>query len=400
VAVILAKSEDIGTSVIGVQGVILRGPTAVSSSDFVAQWDALAKLATEPNPFYESWFLLPALKSFDPGSRVGIFTLWSGMPHHSVLLGIMPLADGNLYGRWPIAHKSNWLHHNAFLGTPLVAAGFEDSFWHQLLSVLDEQSGKALFMHVNGLVIDGLLQSSLAKICQREQRSFAIVAQQERAFLQSDQSLEQYFATTVRAKKRKELRRQRNRLSELGNLEFARHAGSDGLAQWTDEFLTLEQRGWKGSNGSALNCAQETRSMFGAALHGAAAQGRLERLDLRLNGAPLAMLVNFICPPGSFAFKTAFDEEYARFSPGVLLQLENLMLLERADVEWCDSCAAEGHPMIDSLWRDRRHVGRYSFAIGGYARRAVFGLLLQAETARHRARTPAISLETQAGQNL
>ena len=81
---------------------------------------------------------------------------------------------------------------------------------------------------------------------------------------------------------------------------------------------------------------------------------------LDLDGRPLAMLVNFLCPPGGFSFKTAFDEGYARFSPGVLLQQANLDLLDHPRIMWVDSCAAPGHPMIDSVWRERRAlVGRH-----------------------------------------
>ncbi|MFN7159793.1 MAG: GNAT family N-acetyltransferase, partial [Erythrobacter cryptus] len=115
-------------------------------------------------------------------------------------------------------------------------------------------------------------------------------------------------------------------------------------------------------------------------LAGAAAAGRLERLALRLDGRAIAMLANFITPPGAYSFKTAFDEDYARFSPGMLLQLENLALLERPDVAWADSCAAEGHPMIERLWRDRRHMVSRNIAIGGPTRRALFRLLMAWET--------------------
>jgi hypothetical protein len=96
------------------------------------------------------------------------------------------------------------------------------------------------------------------------------------------------------------------------------------------------------------------------------------------------MLANFLTPPGAFSFKTAFDEDYARFSPGVLLQIENLALLQRDGIDWCDSCAAQDHPMIDSLWAGRRAIGRYSVAIGGRAKRAAFAALLAAETTKAR----------------
>jgi hypothetical protein len=65
-------------------------------------------------------------------------------------------------------------------------------------------------------------------------------------------------------------------------------------------------------------------------------------------------------------------EAFARFSPGVLLQVENLRLLDNPSVAWMDSCAAENHSMIDSLWSGRRHIGRFSIELKGISRRAVF----------------------------
>jgi CelD/BcsL family acetyltransferase involved in cellulose biosynthesis len=84
------------------------------------------------------------------------------------------------------------------------------------------------------------------------------------------------------------------------------------------------------------------------------------------------MLVNFITAPGGYAFKIAFDEDYARFSPGVLIKIENLKLLDRTDIAWMDSCASEDHPMINSLWAERRHIVRMTVPLAGGVRRATF----------------------------
>lgn len=350
---------------------------------FVTQWNALAGDCAEPNAFCESWFLAPALRQFDVPGHVKIFTIWQS----GALCGLMPVATIPRYGRWFLPHVQNWLHHNAFLGAPLVRAGYETAFWRVFLKHMDDQPGRALFVHLNGLPADGRLAAALTQIAQEQGRRFGCVERKSRAFLQSDLSPQAYYEEAVRAKKRKELRRQKNRLSEEGVLTFMRSEGDEGLEAWTDEFLTLEKRGWKGQNGSALGCANATRNLFIEVLKGAAFAGKLERLELRLDGKPLAMLVNFLCAPGSFSFKTAFDEDYARFSPGVMLQIENLALLERSSIGWCDSCAAEDHPMIDSLWMGRRIVGRYSIAIGGAGRRAIFGRLLNVELARNDGRT-------------
>jgi len=205
---------------------------------------------------------------------------------------------------------------------------------------------------------------------------------EERALLASPLAPDAYLEQAMTGKKRKELRRQYSRLSELGPLAWERETGAEGLDAWCEAFLALEASGWKGRAGSALACDPATAALFRESLAGAAARGRLERLALRLDGHPIAMLATFLTPPGAFSFKTAFDEGFARFSPGVLLQRENLAMLERDDVAWTDSCAAADHPMIDHIWRERRPIGRLSIAIGGMARRALFSRLLSAELSR------------------
>ena len=349
----------------------LRADTAL-----LAEWDALAAHASEPNPFGERWYLEAAL------GALGSDAIRIAIVRDDGLIGIMPLITQTRYAGLPIAHVQNWLNHNAFLGTPLVRKGAEQSFCAALLGHLDHAPQSGLFLHLAGMAIDGPVAAALEAVCLAKNRRVALVHREERALLERGLSPEAYWEENVRGKKRKELRRQHKRLAEEGALSFERSDGSIGLEQWIADFLALEKAGWKGENGSALDCADETRALFRGALTGAATAGKLELLAHYLDGSPIAMLANFLTAPGAFSFKTAFDEEYSRFSPGVLLQYENLALLERDGIIWCDSCAAQDHPMIDSLWSGRRSIGRYSVAIGGKAKRAAFAALLTAETAK------------------
>ncbi len=267
-----------------------------------------------------------------------------------------------------------------FVGTPLVAVGFEAAFWRGLLEWCDARGGAPLFLHLAQVPSAGPLHDALARVLAEERRPAATVLREERAMLRSRLDPEEYLELSLSAKKRKELRRQHRRLAEEGALEVERSADVAGLDAWIDEFLALERAGWKGDAGSALACEATTERLFAEALKGAARRGRLERLAIRLDGAPLAMLASFLCPPGAFSFKTAFDERFARFSPGVLLQRENLRLLGRHDIAWADSCAAAGHPMIDHFWRERRTIARHNVAIGGTGRRLLFRALAAYET--------------------
>lgn len=358
-----------------------------ADADAVRRWDALALVASAPNPFLESWYLMPALRRLDPAGKVSLLRMERG----GALVGLMPLAPSWRYDRWPLPHLAGWMHPNCFLGAPLVARGEERAFWQALLAWADAHAGPALFLHLSAFPLDGPLADALHAQAKAGDRRIAIVRREERALLRSGLSPEDYLHRAVSAKKRKEYRRQQARLAEQGRVTVERRDDAAGLAVWIDHFLALEGQGWKGRAGSALQCSDATAMLFREALTGAAQRGRLERLSLLVGGRPVAMLANFLTAPGSFSYKTAFDESYARFSPGVLLQLENLALLEREGVDWCDSCAAADHPMIDSLWRERRQVGRVSIAIGGKARRALFDRLVTLELARSPATAPALT---------
>jgi CelD/BcsL family acetyltransferase involved in cellulose biosynthesis len=341
-----------------------------------AGWDALAHVAAEPNPFAERWFAQAGLTAFDPRGAVALASL----RHEGRLVGLLPLARRLVYDRYPLPHICNWLHPNAFCGAPLVAHGAEHDFWRALLGWADHYARAALFLHLERLPADGPLYAALRDVVAAAHRPAAAVHREERALLASDLDADAYFEASLSTKKRKELRRQFNRLADEGAVAVERCTDDAGLAEWIDAFLSLERAGWKGAEGSALACADATERFFRQAMADAAAAGRLERLALTLDRHPIAMLANFLTPPGAFSFKTTYDERLARFSPGVLLQRENLALLARDDIAWCDSCAAADHPMIERIWREKRAIVRVSIAIGGPARQALGHRLLRAET--------------------
>jgi CelD/BcsL family acetyltransferase involved in cellulose biosynthesis len=340
----------------------------------LAAWERLAGRAAEPNPFFEPWYLLPSLRLMDTQVQVAAWF------HEGRLAGLLPLKRSPDYYGHPVPHAAGWLHANAFCGVPLIAAGHEDAFWQALLIHLDRYPGRALFLHLPQLPADGPVVAALDRVLAARRRPHYIAAREARAMLAGEASAAAYLEASMSPKKRKELRRQHNRLAEEGALTFERLEGTENLSAWTAEFLALEAAGWKGEAGSALANAPKTRALFTEALAGAAAAGRLERLALRLDGRAIAMLANFITAPGAYSFKTAFDEACARFSPGMLLQLENLALLERDDIRWADSCAVEGHPMIERLWRDARRMVSLNIAIGSPLRRTAFRLLKAYET--------------------
>ena len=350
----------------------------------VAAWDRLAARASEPNPFFESWYLLPSLRHLAASETVEILRF----SIDGDLAGLLPVQRARRYYGRPVPNLAEWLHENCFCGTPLVARGAEHAFWRAVLDWAGANAGLSLFLHLRAMIEGGTLHRALEDVARQQGRQLATVHHEQRALLASPLTARAYLEASLSTGKRKELRRQARRLAELGEVQHERLLGSENLDAWCGEFLALEGSGWKGKAGSALACDARTAQLFRNALAGAGERSRLERLALRLDGQPIAMLASFLGAPGAFSFKTAFDEAYARFSPGVLLQLENLAVLDNPAIAWSDSCAASDHPMIDHLWRERRGVVRLSLAIGGRLRRSLFSRFVAAEIARHPVESP------------
>lgn len=347
------------------------------SPELAAAWDRLAGEASEPNPFAERWCLQSALHLLDPERQARLVLVRDG--GDGPVIGIMPLAPAAHYGRLPLRHVTGWAHPNHFLGIPLVRAGFESLFWSILLGWCDAAPWARTLVQMPRLPEDGPLHRALIDVARVRGGEAEVVHREERALLESNLSPADYWDAAVRAKKRKELRRQANRLAEQGAVQFRRWQAGDQLDPWIDAFLDLEARGWKGRAGSALASHSDTTAWFRAILTAAGEAGKLDIRALDLNGRPLAMLVNFFAPPGGFSFKTAFDEDYARFSPGVLLQQVNLDLLDDPRIDWVDSCAAPGHPMIDSVWRERRALVWVNVSLSAAPDRLRFALLTKVE---------------------
>jgi len=200
--------------------------------------------------------------------------------------------------------------------------------------------------------------------------------------LHSAGDADQYLARQLTPKKRKELRRLAARLAERGTIFFETLCDKEQLYAWCEQFLALEASGWKGERGAALGNAAETRAFLTEVVAGAFAEGKLDFQRLTLNGRAIAMLINFRTPPGSWSFKIAHDGDLARFSPGVMIELENLKrVFAKTEIDWMDSCAVTDHPMIDRLWGERRSIVQVTVPLTGTGRRLTHALCRGAEGA-------------------
>lgn len=212
------------------------------------------------------------------------------------------------------------------------------------------------------------------------------------AALDAQGDFETWFDATFPRKRRKEYRRLRSRLAETGRLESVMLEAGDSLDQWIEDFVALEQSGWKGRRGTAIGCDEHSRAFLRTALGELRRRGELAFWKLSLDGSPVAMLFALVGQGRAWLVKMAYDESHARFSPGVLVTLDATReLMRRGDIGLVDSCAVPNHPMIDHLWPGRLAVADLLVATPETSA-AAFQAVLAGERARRRSREAAKTL--------
>ena len=345
----------------------------------LAAWDDLAAHAIEPNVFYESWHLRPALRVFGKGTFRFVF-IYQNVPHQKpILCGFFPLQRRRRYKGLPLHVLSLWKHDYCSLCTPLVRAGYEDECLDAFWQWITQKSGAALLeMHQVGA--DGPFVRHWTQLLQKCAAPHFADAIYARAFLNPQtSSADEYLHNALSRKRRKEWKRLENRLSELGHLRYEwvkDNALGQGIEQGIEEFLQLEASGWKGRAATAFANDEIHSAFFQEVACEASLRGRLMLLSLKLNGRPIAMKFNLLADNGAFACKIAYDEEFSSFSPGVLLELENIRLVQETPaLQWMDSCAIPDHSMINRLWTERRSLQNSLVSTGKMSGNLIVALL-------------------------
>ena len=363
--------------------------------EWIPEWEELAAAAIEPNVFYEPWQILPAVEAFGKQARLIHLLVFSAGPAtpaaRPTLIAYFPLERLRRFRGIPVQGLTLWKHTHCFLCTPLVRHGYAGQSLAALFSWARSDARGAAIVQFPEVAGDGLFVKELIDFAHERKRPAFIFGSHERALLVPHEDADRYLVASLPNKSRKQHRRLGRRIAEMGEVEFAALEPGGDLDAWVESFLRLEASGWKGRSDTALACHESERRFFTRMTREAHQRGRLEMLAMNLNGRPIAMKCNLLAGRGSFSFKIAFDEAYAHFSPGVLLEVENIRRLHASpELRWMDSCAAPNHPMANRLWIDRRTIQTVAVSSGrpmgdSFVRALPLMRWLKHRTARRRA---------------
>jgi CelD/BcsL family acetyltransferase involved in cellulose biosynthesis len=356
-----------------------------------AAWADLAERALERNVFYEPDFALAAATHLRHSSRPLFLFIWDGARDRSepgALLGLFPL----MLPRGGIGPTEifGWRNEQIPVGTPLIdarnAQDVVQAFFDWLAGTRAACAGILLPL----LPEDGEAAAVIRAMAARTGRPVRIFASHERAVLARREGVAEADEHGLHGKRRKELARLRRRLIEAaGELRITRAETPAELREAVEIFMAIEASGWKARNGTAF-VQDPGAATFLRTLVRALGPHRGCRIDImEAGGKPIAATILLRAGQYAWYFKTAYDEAYATFSPGMQVTAAlTQSLREEPSLMLTDSCAVPDHPMIDVVWPQRMRVADWFVAARADAPLAAAAVVVK-QTARRRMRHAA-----------
>jgi CelD/BcsL family acetyltransferase involved in cellulose biosynthesis len=347
-------------------------------------WADLAARAAEPNAFYHPvWARAVAGRTSEHGVRA--LLAWDG-PARTRLIGLLPVVSAWRSLRLPLPVLVAWQAY-APLTTPLLDRDMTDIAARALVAAARKAGAVALLMPA--LAEEGPSAAALRGALAEFKGAPVAFNRHQRALLDATQDSDTAIQSSLGAKKVKELRRQRNRLADDGEVAFKLAAPGPETAAALDAFLKLEASGWKGITGTALAQSEGDAAFIRNAVPDLVASGAAQVATLSSGEHVVAAGVLLRHLRRGYFFKIAYDESAAKTSPGVQITLDiTRQLCADGAIDSVDSIAISNHPMIDKIWRGRLAVGDLIVPAGkgGALLSACVGLILARNALRQSAK--------------
>lgn len=315
-------------------------------------WAELAGRAIEPNGFYHPAWACAVSRHAEGKSGARVLLAWDG-PARNRLIGLLPVVSAWHALRLPIPVFVAWQAYSP-LTTPLLDRDKADEAARGLMVAARHAGAMALLLPqvADAGPAAGALRRAVASL----KAAPYVFDRHQRARLDATQDGDAAIAA-LGSKKVKELRRQRHRLADAGEVRFKIAAPGFETGAALAAFLKLEAAGWKGANGTALACQPGDAQFIKTAVTELTTAGAAQVATLSVGATVVAAGVLVRHLRRGYFFKIAYDEALAKTSPGVQLTLDvTRHFCADGAIDDVDSTAVSGHPMIDHIWRGRLSV--------------------------------------------
>jgi len=300
------------------------GPEVIERN--ARRWEALCE-ETHSAPFCRPEWISTYLRVFEPATEVLLLTVSRG----SHLLAVLPLVRKRCwYAGVPLTKLAGPANaHSVRFDVVCSPSPSGEAAIYELWKLLQRIPGWQM-LELPTFPQDGACQKLMACAGQDGYATILLPSHEGPIVrLAADRNGRLTWLHGTNRHFRHELRRC-NRLLETemgGNPDFVRRTDAD--PESLRKFFALEEAGWKGKKGTAINSDARTRTFYDQIARVAASRGYFRLHSLELNGTMAAGAFSVTTGDCFFPLKIAYDETLHRGGPGQVLI--NALLAECAE---------------------------------------------------------------------
>ncbi|MBT8473604.1 MAG: GNAT family N-acetyltransferase [Marinicaulis sp.] len=327
-------------------------------ADIRAEWLDLAASAWEKNVYFFPWFIAASLH-LRAMQDASLLRIYSGRD----LIGLWVFNRDFGYAKLPVSFYRTALHPHQFLGTPLVRRGAEDEFVKAFFQWLDNSPLRQSFILLPMLSVEGPVFAAFMAARRKDGRHWIELERAERAALNPTGGAKRSVTSHISKGRLRSLKRRRQKLTDLGEVSIERVGSRDELIAWLQDFMRIENQGWKKDEGTAILQNSDDIALYNALVPDAFENGNLNFFRLVVGGKPIAYALDLICDNFVYCLKCSHDRAYRKYAPGVLLEFESLIRYGNSGKEYyIDTCTAPDNTMLNELFPDRKSYVSLVFA--------------------------------------
>jgi hypothetical protein len=320
--------------------------------------DFLSNRVLEPNVFFTGRLLAPAMPRIDERS-VRLALIRDNNGARSRMRFLMPFSiEKPGFSVGPSIIRA-WANPFGPLGTPLVDT---ENAAETIDNLLDALARKELrlphILVLPDLRTEGPFARMMKAIAISRNLPLTTTDITRRPMLESHLDGNAYLKETLAANHLREMRRQWRLLEAQGDITCDVARQPKDIRFRMEEFLALEASGWKGRKRSALVNDRYRAAFAREAITNLAEIDAVRIHTINLNGKAIASMVVFIAAGEAYTWKTAYNEDFAKYSPGKLLTARlTEWHLDDANILRTDSCAVSDHPIMSRFWKESEEMG-------------------------------------------
>jgi hypothetical protein len=361
-------------------------------------WQELGRRAIEPNPLFEPDCLIPASRYLLRGDDMRLVIAEDDGRFFGCFPVLRIASNGRPSGTWRGIRRatlSSQVRRLQFNGTPLIDCERSAEAATALFSRL---ARSALSLGAGVLVLEDLAADGpVAGYIDGAAKAVGLPLYRYHSWSRPTvrRRTELTYRNSHGGEHRRRLARKARQLGRTldGEVHVVDRSADESAV---DTLLAMEAAGWKGEIGDFAEASPGSPAWFrGGAmmLHPGEPDwfremcdrfresGRLVLYSLEVGDTAVAMQLMVRAGEGLFDLVMAYDETYARFSPGMQLVIEAIdRFHETTDAQWIDSCCSESNRTMPRLFPDRRVISTVLVGFGGHFDR--FLLRLYAQTFR------------------